>query len=145
MKIELIVWNKEYSVDVHEIDIQHREIMTLINHTINHCTGDPAEERKYFDKVINTTIQYLSNHFETEEKILCKTKYETYEEHKKEHDIFLKKVKGIREDIKEGKKKLNLFEFAVYLKEWALSHILSYDKGAEKYFKEGKDAAVQAR
>jgi hemerythrin len=135
MKIELIVWNREYSLDVPGIDIQHREIMTLINHTISHCTGNPVEEKNYFDKVINTTIQYLSDHFETEERILSKTKYENYEEHKKEHDAFLKKVKVIREDVQEGKKKLNLFEFAVYFKEWVLSHILSYDKRAEKYFK----------
>jgi hemerythrin len=145
MKIDLIAWNREYSLGVPEIDTQHREIMTLINHTINHCTGNFIEEKNYFDRVINTAIQYLSEHFEAEEKILGKTKYETYEEHKKEHDTFLKKLKGIREDVKEGKKKLNLFEFAVYLKEWALSHILCYDKGAEKYFKEGKEITGQVR
>jgi hemerythrin len=137
MKIKFITWEKEYSVDVLEIDTQHKELMTLINNSINNCTGNSIKEREYFDKAIDMEINFMTEHFKTEEKILEKTQYEKYEEHKKEHEVFLKKIKKLAEEVKEGKKELNLFDLTLYIKEWLLSHILLYDKGAKEYFKEG--------
>jgi hemerythrin-like metal-binding protein len=137
MKIEYIKWDKEYSVDVPEIDTQHKELMNIINHFIRNCTGDMAAEKAFFDKIIDIGIKEIERHFNTEEKILDKTKYGKLEEHKAEHKIFLNKLKTIVNEIKEGKREINLTEMTINVKEWLLTHIIAYDKEAKEYFKGG--------
>jgi hemerythrin len=133
-----MTWDKEYSVNVMEIDLQHKEIMTLINALIGHCTGNKEEEMKFFDQIIVMAIEQIKKHFDTEIEILGKTKYEKYDGHKNEHEILLEKLNGINNKVKTNNMELNLLEITIYLKNWVLDHIESYDKKAEEYFKEGK-------
>jgi hemerythrin len=138
MPVDFITWNKEYSVDVAEIDLQHKEIMTLINALINHCNGIKEKEREFFDLIMESAIEQIKKHFETEEEILCGTKYEKYEEHKNEHKIFLERLHKEINEIEINGKELNLLEITIYMKEWVSEHIETYDKKAKEYFKEGK-------
>jgi hemerythrin len=136
-KLDFMRWKKEYSVDVIEIDLQHKEIMTLINALISHCTGNKKEERKYFDQIIVMAIEQIKKHFDTEIEILDRTKYGKHEEHKNEHDIVLENLKKINNEIKENAIELDLLKMTIYLKDWISDHIESYDKKAKEYFKEG--------
>jgi hemerythrin len=139
MPLDFITWNKEYSVDVAEIDLQHKEIMTLINALINHCSGIKEKEKEFFDLIMESAIGQIKKHFETEEEILCRTKYEKYKEHKDEHKIFLERLHKQINEIKINGKELNLEEITIYMKDWVSEHIETYDKKAKEYFKEGKE------
>jgi len=135
--INYIIWNKEYSIDVLEIDLQHKELMNLVNNSISHCLGSAKSEKKYFDKIVNESIKFLEKHFSTEEQIFDRTGYDKKEEHKKEHETIFNKMTAISNDLKDDKKEMDLFTLITNLKEWLLSHILAYDKTAKEYFKEG--------
>ena len=138
-RINFIEWDLEYSVDVPEIDRQHKELMNLLNDAIHHSSGNPMEERAYFNKRIEVSINFIIKHFEMEEQFLSKTKYEKYNEHKMEHKKILEEIQNKKEEIQSNELEVDLKNMTEYLKEWLINHIKEYDKKAKEYFLDGKN------
>jgi hemerythrin len=136
-KTEYVFWRSDFSVGVEKIDNQHKELLNLVNDSISRCTGNAETERIFFDKIIRIGLNYLKDHFSTEEQIMIKTGYQNYDEHKTEHDNMIKNVTDMVNDIESGKTPLNLLRFTLFLRDWFLNHIPVFDKSAEDYFKGG--------
>jgi len=134
-KEDLIVWSNSYSMGIKIIDDQHKGLFDIVNDLFNHSTGDEVEERDYFKEVIHHTVQYIKEHFATEEKIMIATKFPGYAEQKKAHDEFTKAVIQSVRDFESGKR-LVLVKLANFLKEWLLSHIAIMDMQYAAYFRE---------
>ena len=128
----------EYLLGVPEVDLQHQELARQLNEAIKHCTGKKNEEKKFYDKNTRKSIEYLGNHFKTEEKILCKTKYEDFNKHKLDHKKILEELRKMNHDIEKKKVELNLFYVTAFIKEIIMKHLKTYDLNAKKYFIEGK-------
>jgi hemerythrin len=133
-KSELVKWSGTFSVGVKLIDDQHKGLLNLVNDLFNHVIGDEAAERAYFQKVIQTAVNYVKVHFATEEKIMIATKFPGYAEHKRAHDTFVLTVVDNIRDFEAGKK-FTLAAFTKFLKEWVLTHIAIMDKQYFEYFK----------
>ena len=131
---ELITWTDKLSCGIKLIDDQHKGLVNLVNEMFNHVTGNYVQECDYFNRVIHETVEYVRNHFATEEKILLLTKFSGYSEHKKEHDNF---VLAIIENSRshEAGKRVILSNFTRFLKDWVLSHIALMDKQYFDYLK----------
>jgi hemerythrin len=134
-KLELVKWSATFSVGIKLIDDQHKGLLDLVNDMFNHSTGDEASERAYFQKIIQTTVDYVKVHFATEEKIMIATKFPGYAEHKRAHDVFVLTVVDNIRDFEAGKK-FTLAGFTKFLKEWVLTHIAIMDKQYFSYFKQ---------
>ena len=132
---DLIQWSNTFSVGIKKIDEQHRELFKLTNDMFNHCVGDESAERAYFKEVIQKAVDYVKIHFSTEEKIMIKTKYPGYYDHKKQHEAFIKSILENIKSFEEGKK-FTLINFTRFLKEWILSHIAYIDKLYIEYFRQ---------
>jgi len=131
---ELVTWNNKLMCGVKVIDDQHKGLVDLVNDMFKHATGNGAQEREYFNKVIQEAVNYVKFHFATEEKIILATKFPGFAEHKKEHDNFvLAVVENIREY--ESGKRYTLFTFTRFLRDWILSHIAFMDKQYFEYFR----------
>jgi hemerythrin len=127
-------WSDSYSMGVKIIDDQHKGLLDFVNDLFNHSTGDEKEEYAYFKDVIQQAVEYVKNHFQTEEKLMLRTKFPGYLKHKKAHNSFiLTVVKSVR-DYESGKR-LVLDKFARFLKDWVLTHIAVMDKQYADYFK----------
>ncbi|MDR0586297.1 MAG: bacteriohemerythrin [Treponema sp.] len=133
-KSDLVTWSPTFSVGIKLIDEQHRELLNLTNDLFNHCIGDEAAERAYFEKVIHEAVSYVKIHFSTEEKIMRKTNFSGYLDHKREHDTFVLTVVEQIRTFNEGKK-FNLTVFTKFLKNWILTHIALKDKQYFEHFK----------
>jgi hemerythrin len=125
-------------VGVEKIDNQHKELLNLVNDSINHSTGNAGAERNFFDRIIRIGVDYLKTHFFTEEQIMLQTGYPGYDAHKAEHDAMVKNLTDTIANIESGKTPLNLLEFSLFLRDWFLNHIPSFDKPAEECFKRGR-------
>ncbi len=124
---DYVSWSDSYSVGIKLIDDQHKGLLEFVNDLFNHSTGNEADEKAYFKEVIQQAVQYVKNHFQTEEKLMITTKYPGYAEHKKSHDEFtLVVVKSVK-DFESGKR-LVLEKFAYFLKDWILTHVAVMDK-----------------
>ena len=132
--MDFIELGYEYSWGVPEIDQQHKELEKQLNETIKHCTGKKKDEKIFYDKNMRKSIDFLKNHFETEEKILCKTKCENFKEHKLDHKKILDDIKKMNHDIEKNKVELNLFYVTAFIKERIVKHLKTYDLSAKKYF-----------
>ncbi|MDR1143716.1 MAG: bacteriohemerythrin [Spirochaetaceae bacterium] len=133
-KSELVSWSSTFSVGIKLIDDQHKELLNLTNDLFNHCVGDDAEERAYFEKVIHEAVKYVKIHFATEEKIMRKTNFSGFLDHKREHEAFVLTVVEQIQAFNEGKK-FTLTAFTKFLKNWILTHIALQDKQYFEYFK----------
>ena len=138
MSDEHINWESEYSVGVAEIDKQHLELLNFVNDLINNSTENQKGLSAYNRKVIEDVINHVAFHFETEERILSKTNYEKFGDHKKEHEKISAKINNIRSEIGNEKSDMALYNLTITLKEYFLSHILLFDKDAAEYFREGE-------
>jgi len=129
----------EYSLGVPEIDNQHKELANQLNNAIKHCTGKKTDEKIFYEKNMRKSIDFLGNHFETEEKILRKTKYDDFNKHKSDHKKILDEIVKMNDDIEKNKVELNLFYVTAFIKERIMKHLKKYDLNAKKYFIDGKD------
>jgi hemerythrin len=116
------------------IDDQHKGLLEFANELFNHSTGREWEERAYFSEVIHQAVQYIKEHFATEEKVMIVTKFPKYNEHKKAHDEFTLTVVQSVKDYEYGKQMV-LAKFARFLKDWVLTHIAVMDMQYAVYFK----------
>jgi hemerythrin len=134
VKNERVTWSDSYSMGIKIIDDQHKGLLEFVNDLFNHSTGNEWEEREYFKDVIHQAVQYIKEHFATEEKIMIATKFPDYTAHKKAHDEFtLTVVKSVK-DFESGKR-LVLAKFAYFLKDWVLTHIAVMDMQYTAYFR----------
>jgi len=129
----------EYSLNVPVIDKQHKELAKQLNNAIRHCTGKKNDEKKFYDKNMRKSIAFMRNHFETEEEILCKTKYENFNKHKSDHTKILDDIIKMNDDIENNKVELNLFYVTAFIKERIMKHLKTYDLNTKKYFIEGNE------
>ncbi|MDR0322690.1 MAG: bacteriohemerythrin [Treponema sp.] len=135
VKIEYVTWSNSYSLGIKQIDEQHKGLLVFVNDLFNHVSGDEKQERLYFQEVIHQAIQYVKEHFATEERLMVMTKFPGYTVHKRKHDEFtLTVVKSVK-DFEAGKR-LVLEKFAYFLKDWVLSHIAFMDAQYAQYFRQ---------
>jgi hemerythrin-like metal-binding protein len=135
--MDFIELGYDYLLDVPEIDNQHKELAKRLNNSIKHCTGKKNDEKKFYFENMGKSINFLKEHFETEEKILSKTKYENTEKHKSAHKKILDEIIKMNDDIEKNKVELDLFYVTAFIREAVMKHIKKYDIVAKKYFIEG--------
>ncbi|MDR2702387.1 MAG: bacteriohemerythrin [Spirochaetaceae bacterium] len=131
---EYVTWSDSYSMGVKIIDDQHKGLLDFVNDLFNHSTGNERDEAAYFKDVIHQAVQYVKDHFQTEEKLMIATKFAGYPAHKKAHDEFTLKVVQSVKDFESGKR-LVLEKFAYFLKDWVLTHIAVMDRQYAEYFR----------
>jgi hemerythrin len=135
--MDFVELGSDYSLGVPELDKQHKELANQLNNAIKHCTGKKTDEKKFYDKNTRKSIDFLKNHFDKEENLLRKTKYDHFSKHKSAHKEILAKLIKMNGDIERNKVELDLFLVTASIKEMVMKHIKMYDLNAKKYFIEG--------
>jgi hemerythrin len=124
---ELVTWSDRFSCGIKLIDDQHRGLVALVNDMFNHVAGNEIQESEYMNNIIRRAVKYVKIHFAAEEKIMLAAKVPDYSRHKKAHSRFIITLVDYIYKYKTGKR-INLFAFTKFLKEWILSHIALMDK-----------------
>ena len=97
-----LVWNSTLSVQVEEIDEDHRKLVGLFN-ILNHSVveGDATD---YIEAVLEELISCTVWHFRHEERLMLKYGYEGILEHKREHQELIESAKALQQKfLQEGK------------------------------------------
>ena len=129
-----VEWSDRYSIGIKAIDDQHKGLLDFVNELFNHSSGNERDERMYFTDVIQQAVQYIKDHFATEEKLMLATKFSGYLAHKKAHDEFTLTVVNSVKEFESGKR-LVLEKLAYFLKDWVLEHIAVMDMQYATYFR----------
>lgn len=120
-----LVWDKTLSVDVPEIDEDHRRLVDLFN-ILNRSVeqGDPGD---YIEAVMEELIACTVWHFRHEERLMLKYAYPGASEHKAEHEDLIASAKALQQKLlSEGRTVVG--EDLRFLEHWLTGHILGTDK-----------------
>jgi hemerythrin len=129
----LINWDVSFSVNVAEIDQQHKKLVEMVNEL--HNAMMQGKGRLLLGKIVDGLISYTATHFKTEEKYFEIYGYpETYI-HKQEHAAFVQKVTEFREGFEKRKLTLTI-EVMDFLSDWIENHIKGTDKKYSRFFNE---------
>jgi hemerythrin len=123
-------WNDTLSVNVAEIDEQHKKIIGMVN-TFNDSILE--DKKAAFGDLLSSLVGYASYHFSTEEKYMDKFDYPGTEAHKNEHKLFAEKALDVKKRFEDGTLVISL-EVTEFLKGWISNHVLGTDKGYSQCF-----------
>jgi hemerythrin len=121
----LINWDASFSVNVVEIDNQHKKIVGFINDL-----NDAMKQGKGKDAlatILNDLINYTATHFKWEEQYFDKFGYSETKEHKEHHAKLVKEVVKFRDDFQSGRLGVTI-EVLNFLVNWLKNHIMVEDK-----------------
>lgn len=133
MEKEFIVWRNEYSVNIDEIDEQHKVLIRMINELYSAFMN--KEHNNKINQIVANMAEYAVNHFSVEEKYFMRFGYADSMNHILEHKSFIEQVSTFQSDLKNNKTTLT-FKVMTFLQKWLTNHIIVSDKKYVSCFKE---------
>ena len=127
-RFEIFTWNDTFLTGIPEIDVQHRQLVNLINLLADSLIIKLAAPE--LDKIFNELTDYAAYHFQTEERIWHKyLGGDALEEaHNRIHNSFIHEVQRLKnsEDVRGNE--VAVENVLVFLTNWLAFHILDSDK-----------------
>lgn len=120
-----IKWNSNYSVNISEVDEQHKKLIGLVNDMYDAMSV--GKGREVLGPVLTELVNYTVYHFATEERLFQQYGYPDYERHKKIHDDLTARTKKLKETFDTGNKTITI-DVMLFLSDWLNVHILNEDK-----------------
>jgi hemerythrin len=121
----VITWNESLSVNVREIDEQHKKLVGLIADL--HQAMLAGQGKQALGQVLNGLISYTNTHFAAEERLLKANGYPEFEGHHNIHLKMVEKVKDIQNRHSQGRLNISL-DTMKFLEDWITKHIMGTDK-----------------
>ncbi|WP_419784065.1 bacteriohemerythrin [Maridesulfovibrio sp.] len=123
---ELVTWSdKEFSVNVRAIDVQHKKLVGMIN-GLHKAMRDRASDT-VMKRLVEELKNYTVDHFSTEEKLFDRYGYPQTPEHKELHVKFVNQVLEFESALISGKAKVTM-DVMKFLKDWLVQHIQGEDR-----------------
>lgn len=129
--MSMISWDDAYSVDIQEIDEQHKMLIEYMNEL--YIAMANKSNRDLIGEVLDKLVSYTKIHFAVEETMMRVFHYEGYEEHKAIHDKIVERVLDFQNQFRAGNDKVGM-ELLMFLKDWLFDHINKVDKQYVKTF-----------
>jgi hemerythrin len=126
-----INWQDDFSVNVKEIDDQHRMLIDMINSLHEAMLASQARDAQ--KQTVKRMVDYAARHFALEEKYMKQFSYAGYQQHKEEHDRFTAKAHDLQKRMDRTGFVLTL-EILNFLRAWLRNHILEVDKEYSLHF-----------
>ena len=117
------IWNENFVLNIPQIDEQHKKFFELFEKV---SEGDEQKEPEELNKLLIELENYLEYHFKEEEQFMKDIGYNDYENHKKQHEFFLKRIEEMRQEF-DYKNPWLFDKIRTFIKKWFISHILHKD------------------
>lgn len=127
----LIDWDDNYSVNVAEIDDQHKKLVNMLNKLYGSTINGNSHE--ILSDILHGLSEYTVYHFSTEEKYFEQFNYKFTKEHKAQHQNFVKKVLDFQDKFDNNESEITV-ELIKFLVDWVTEHIMDSDHKFKKCF-----------
>ena len=97
--MSLITWKDEFSLGIESVDLEHREMIELINDL-----DSAMQQHATQDTVVDTLGEIyarIAAHFALEEKIMRDAHYEAFAAHKQDHELLLDELLDVIDSVDE--------------------------------------------
>lgn len=123
-------WKDAYSVQVPEIDEQHKRLVAIINRLQDAMLQ--GRGRAVIESVLNDLEDYTRTHFTFEEQLLAKSGYPKLVAHEAQHKGFIAKLTQLRDEYRSGSITMSV-QVMEFVREWLTQHILQEDKAYSEH------------
>lgn len=121
--MEIVQWDSSLETGIESIDIQHEELLRIINDLHNgidkECEDFPLAH------IFDSLGKYVRYHFSHEEALLAKCGYEDLEDHKARHQMFVDQIASFNFGQADENGQIRR-EMLAFLQDWLVFHI-TYD------------------
>ncbi|MEW6536204.1 MAG: bacteriohemerythrin [Candidatus Auribacterota bacterium] len=131
--MELIQWSDDLSVNIPELDDQHKRLIALINE-LNEAI-QAGNDKGMLGKLFKSLAFYIFSHFNTEEQYFDKYGYPDKAAHKEEHLNFIDTIMDFKDQFEKGNALLSA-DMMQFLTDWVHGHISETDQKYALFFKE---------
>ncbi|HLP17876.1 MAG TPA: bacteriohemerythrin [Bacteroidota bacterium] len=128
----LIDWSNDLSVNIQEVDKQHKILINLINKL--HEAMRVGQGKAALESILAELVVYTKTHFAYEESLFAQYGYPASASHKKEHDDLTTTVVDTQKQYHAGQLVMSV-EVLQFLKQWLTKHIQMTDKAYTAHFK----------
>ncbi|MGC1455301.1 MAG: bacteriohemerythrin [Nitrospirota bacterium] len=129
-------WKNKYSVNVAEIDEQHKKLFDLVNAMYDAMHAGKGSD--VIGTVVDEFVDFTDYHFKAEERLLLQHGYPDFDLHKEMHDTLVRKAQSLKEAFDSGHSPTTI-EVMLLMANWLNLHILDEDQKYKPYI-EGKAA-----
>lgn len=121
----VLAWSEEFSVNVAEIDAQHKKLCEYVN--MLHAGVESRIDKTALRQLLVDLIDYTRLHFATEERLMEEHGMQSTTGHRAEHEALLRVLDNTVKSISEGNDPSFYAEYDVS-NDWFLAHIMKHDK-----------------
>jgi hemerythrin len=121
---QIFPWREDYSVHIPQIDVQHQQLVAIINEL--HAAMLQGTANAALGRILDELVRYAQSHFAYEEAMLQQRGYSSLTVHRAEHQKLTQQVADLKERFRAGKLTLSV-QVMQFLKEWLANHILTRD------------------
>jgi hemerythrin len=121
---QIFPWREDYSVHIPQIDVQHQQLVAIINEL--HAAMLQGTANAALGRILDELVRYAQSHFAYEEAMLQQRGYSSLTVHRAEHQKLTQQVADLQERFRAGKLTLSV-QVMQFLKEWLANHILTRD------------------
>ncbi|MFH0882648.1 MAG: bacteriohemerythrin [bacterium] len=129
----LLQWSDRYSVGIKTFDLQHQQLIKLLNDL--HDAMMKGKGSEILGSILDSLVNYTKTHFCAEEEVMSNYAYEDFLNHKNEHTKLKDKVIEFQTKFRNGQAVLSV-PLLQFLKDWLTHHILETDKNYGPFLKE---------
>ena len=97
--MSLIEWREEFSIGIPAVDLEHRDLIELIN-DLHGLLGESASHEQVLD-ALGEIFAQISAHFALEEKYMRDTRYPDLPSHKDSHEALLDELRDVMDRVQE--------------------------------------------
>lgn len=123
-------WKDAYSVQVPEIDEQHKRLVAIINRLQDAMLQ--GKGRAVIESVLSDLEDYTRTHFTFEEELLAKSGYPKFMAHEAQHSGFIAKLTQLRDEYRSGSITMSV-QVMEFVRDWLTQHILQDDKAYSEH------------
>jgi len=117
-------WKAEYSVGIESMDVEHREMIELINRVYAELEG--CRDANAIEDFLGEVHGAIASHFALEERIMRESGYEEYVAHKNDHEALLDQILNMMDaSFEDAQTGFTLLE--ENLSSWFGNHFASFD------------------
>ena len=130
--MRIFEWSDDLSFGIDEIDAQHRWLIDRVNEFYEHYQKDRADVAVV--TMLDAIVEYMSEHFASEEDFLRRHGYPGVQEHCRSHQELAAKAGLLVSRFRETGA-IPVDELAGFLIEWIYGHIGRTDRAYVEYIR----------
>ena len=121
----MIIWNEGLSIGVKTLDDDHKKFLEIINSFSEAIEQEATSD--VFETMFSDLEEYVIIHFQKEEVLLKKCRYEGLSEHQQQHKFYTNQISELKEKFFSANNYSDSKDICYLLTDWLINHIVNED------------------